>query len=360
MSGRRRPASPRVTNVEELMRPPSMSTADFDAAEDTALSHSKTEVNVIVLGKDGSGKSALINALRGAREDMDGKSEDYLPAEENDTLSSKPQEVTPHKAQRAVYRDKLYTITLWDTPGLMDGKRKEQEYMQQIQRKCGEIDILLYCINCSLTRCVLSDMVPGMKVVTEHLGPDIWRHAMIVLTFANFLEENIEDEPSPRPDTVRHTFALRIDYWKSQVGLALIDGGAPQEVIGDIQIELAGHLQDPRLPDRPHWLGYLWLRFYSSTRVEAMLPLIINNQHRIRHANDLTPAEQQGTGDEVPIVVDEEELNNMKFWARFGGFFGHVGGIAAGGGVAGKAAIAAGLTTKAAVGVGVGAAMGWG
>ena len=359
--------------VEDLVDPDwtEQQRADFEAA----LPLARSEVNVAVAGVTGSGKSALINALCGAVPkdevyDKDGKVvEVELPAKEGETLSHETQGVASYEAQKASLSGRHYTVTVWDSAGLEDGTGRGLAYIQQLHGECGgHIDILLYCVKIS-QRCVVEDMVPGMKVVTETMGPDIWRHAMVVLTFANILQENILEasfDESDGEDTNR-IFAYHLRQWQDGVCLALKQAGVAEEIASEVPVEPAGHYLEPSLPYRLHWLGYLWLKFIMHSRDEAKLAILVNNQHRIRDAEHLTPEDllecqlqQSSSAQSIPIVVDRKQVSKaLKIGTGVGmGVASAVTGACLGGLAGG---ILVGLPTAgigAAAGLAVGAAVG--
>ena len=376
---RRRAATVHLRALEDLVSPEwtRQQRADFEAA----LPLAKAEVNVAVAGITGSGKSALINALCGARPkeeveyDETGKVvESELHAPEGDKLSHETQEVASYEAQKASLAGKVYTITVWDSPGLEDGTGRGYEYMQQLRKQCsGAIDILLYCINVSLMRGIPDDMVPGMAVVTQTLGQDIWRHAIVVLTFANVLEENIKEDLSDAKggENTEHVYASRIDNWKKKVNVALQSTGVPEEIAKGITVEPAGHCLEPSLPDRPHWLGYLWLQFLICARDEAKLAILITNQHRIRDAKHLTPTdlleEPESNACDIPIVVDRDQVRNavmigtgvsMGVASAAGACVGGVAGGVFLGTLTAGVGVGAGLAVGAAVGAVIGPLVG--
>ena len=305
--------------VDDLVNPDwtEQQRADFEAA----LPLARSEVNVAVTGITGSGKSALINALCGAvpkeeAYDKDGKVVQIeLPAKEGEALSHETEGVASYEAQKASLSGRLYTVTVWDSSGLEDGTGRGLAYIQELHGECGgEIDMLLYCVKTSV-RCIVEDMVPGMKVVTETLGPDVWRHAMVVLTFANILQENILEasfDEDAGEDT-NHIFASRINQWQEGVCLALKKAGVPEEIASGVPAKPAGHYVEPSLPDRPHWLGYLWLQFLMYARDETKLAILVNNQHRIRDAEHLTPEDllenQLQSSAAIPIVVNRAQIS---------------------------------------------------
>jgi hypothetical protein len=231
-------------------------------------------------------------------------------------------------------------------------------YVNELKATCGDnIDMLLYCIDVSKAKSIVDEMVRGLSVVTDILGSDVWRHSMIVLTFANILEENIQEEVSVEPESgqdVRHIFITRINHWQQKVRLALVEAGVPQEIAKSVPIEPAGIYTEPHLPDRIHWLGYLWLLFITYARDEAKLAILINNQHRIRNAEYLTPV----TLEEPVIIIDKDHFAAIKIGTSVSvGVASAVGACA--GGVTGSV-VAGSLTAGLGTGVGLaaGAAIG--
>ena len=294
--------------------------ADFEAA----LPLAKTEANVAVTGVTGSGKSTLINALCGTipREtlELDERKEtvldSVLPAIEGDTLQPETQEIKGYVAQTASFSGKSFSIRVWDSPGVQDGSNMGNTYMQQLNAECGDnIDMLLYCVDMSVTRCVVEELVPGMTTVTCAMGTDVWCHAMVVLTFANIVEENIDEVVlvENSGEDKRHIFLTRLDHWQKGVRLALVQTGVPDEIVEKIPIEPAGNYTNPYLPDRIHWLGYLWLQFFTYARDDAKLAILITNHHRIKDASLLTPTdlqqlEQCTSPIQIPLIIENEHL----------------------------------------------------
>ena len=341
---------------------------------DEAFQHSKSEVNIVVTGVTGSGKSTIINALCGAvpKESRstevaaDGAAtETELPAKEGSTLHCETDKVTSYVAQSTSCTEdgvcgpgRKLIVRVWDSPGLEDGTNKGRVYVNELKATCGDnIDMLLYCIDVSKAKSIVDEMVRGLRVVTDILGSDVWRHSMIVLTFANILEENIQEEVSVEPESgqdVRHIFITRINHWQQKVRLALVEAGVPQEIAKSVPIEPAGIYTEPHLPDRIHWLGYLWLLFITYARDEAKLAILINNQHRIRNAEYLTPV----TLEEPVIIIDKDHFAAIKIGTTISvGVASAVGAFA--GGVTGSV-VAGSLTAGLGTGVGLaaGAAVG--
>lgn len=318
-----KPLSDILTLLENLNWTPQQ-TADFEAAID----QSKLEANVVVAGVTGAGKSTLINALCGAvpkdTYDPDDSEPCDLPAKVGESLDSQPTNLKDgYVAQSTTWEGedgetRTYTIRVWDSQGLEDGTGSGECYLRQLKESCkDQIDVLLYCIDVSKTKGIAADMVPGIKLITDVLGGDVWTHSIVVLTFANTLVENVkeevgvcgEGEDEESTHEIRRIFLSRIENWQKKVREALVEAGVPDEIARAIPIEPAGRYDSPpHLPDRIHWLGYLWLLFVCHAQDRAKFAILLNNQNRIHSAQCLTPCAIQDlleNSPTPPIIIDD-------------------------------------------------------
>ena len=320
------PLSDILTLVQNLNWTPQQ-TADFEAA----INRAKLEANVVVAGETGAGKSSLINALCGAvpKDGYDPNDSPPCdrPAKVGHSLDSEPTNLKDgYVAQSTTWEGeggetRTYTIRVWDSRGLEDGTGLEASYLQRLKESCrDQIDVLLYCIDASKTKAVAANMVRGMKLITDEMGRDVWKHSIVVLTFANTLADNIKEEvcegsgngdkENTQENQIRLVFLSRIDNWQKKVRQALVEAGVPDEVAHGIPIEPAGCDTSPHLPDRIHWLGYLWLLFVCYARDEARFAILLNNQNRIHNARFLTPCAIEGLLENSPtctppIIIDD-------------------------------------------------------
>ena len=314
------------------------------------LQEGKSDVHILVAGKTGTGKSKLVNALTGA-----------IVAREGHSTNPESCSVQPYQART----EDGYTVNVWDSPGLFDGSGRNRDYVESMQRECGDkIDILLYCISMSEQRADLDEMTSGMRLLTETLGQDVWSHAMIILTFANVVAERIAKECSDA-ETVKSKFQAKVEQWKKKVHSALEGAGVQHEMIAQVSIEPAGHYLIPDLPDRIHWLGYLWLLFLFHIKDEAKLAILITNENRIWSAEYLQPSElarlieEAKDTSQIPLVINREHAIRFGIVSGVGGAATLVGGAtgAAVGGVpfgtvTAEVEAGAGVVAGGAVGVG--------
>ncbi len=247
----------------------------------------KREINILVAGKTGAGKSKLVNALSGA-----------IVATEGHGLRPQTAMLDDYVAQS---RDG-YTIVVRDSPGLQDGTGKDLEYLQEM--KSCDVDVLLYCIDMSEIRVIVSELSPGMTLLTEALGQDIWRHAIVVLTYANVVAERIaKAEESLDEGALKCKFLAKVRDWRTKVSLSLRNAGIPGEIVKHVAIQPAGDYLNPGLPDRIHWLGYLWLVFLHQMKEEAKFGILVNNENRIYSAEYLQPVGTDSSSVKLPKIL---------------------------------------------------------
>ncbi|CAI8036368.1 Translocase of chloroplast 159, chloroplastic [Geodia barretti] len=226
------------------------------------------EVKIFITGKTGVGKSTLVNGLVGKQ-----------VAKEGDSLDPETSIVKDYKCKhRSVY------VTVWDSPGLQDGTNKEGKYLEDMKKKCSDVDLSIYCVDFKETRFFPNcPDILAMKKLTKLFGEKMWENAMFVLTFANLAEdldskilEADEDEEKAR------LFQNKVELWKRALADALIaDVGVDKEVAERIEVVPAGHESIPALLDRPHWLSPIWFAALYAMHPRAQPAMLKLNRHRI-------------------------------------------------------------------------------
>ena len=271
-------------------------------------------INILITGKTGTGKSALINSIVGLE-----------ITKEGGTL--KPETDCIEHIVKIVGNLK---VQVWDSPGLQDasGDFNEASYIQEIIQKCSQFDLLVYTIRMSQSKILKGGPdCKAMQILSQPnvLGPNMWYNTIIVLTFANvtealFREELDESDSLHIEMQTQEKFIF--DYQSSATAIReiLINViGLSQEIAHTVPIVPAGYKTSAMLPkynsdtatgERYFWLSNLWLKALSVTKLNAKPAMIKLNEHRMAES----PAEYQGRlkaakaeiANQMPLIFGEK------------------------------------------------------
>ncbi len=251
-------------------------------------------ISILITGKTGTGKSTLINSIVG--QDI---------AKVGSELDPQTLEVTEYSKQI----DDV-TVKIWDSPGLQDGTKNEREYRDDIKKKCNKVDLLVYCIQMSDTRCLPEGKdVNAMIKLTITLGPQIWKNAIVVLTFANDVIEmtslNTDSE-----EEAHDQFVQDIDEWATLIhGYLRTKVGLGKELADCVPVVPAGVPEVPTLPDRysttkkSYWLSELWLKALKVTALKAQPALLRINIYRMQSTRDEYAGKEERSAEAVAASV---------------------------------------------------------
>jgi GTPase Era involved in 16S rRNA processing len=178
---------------------------------------------ICVIGRTGTGKSALVNSMVGKTD---------ARAEEGDTASR----VT---AVVARYRRRIgnCTIFIYDSPGLHDDKEIVDQYWKDLEENCGEVDLNLYCVRMN-NKMQPSEIDAIKKFSFVFRKNDFWRKTLFVLTFAN---EIVLPKQKISSKLLKH-FRDQLTEWEKHLQKALTDkAGISEEAAANVPVVPAGY-----------------------------------------------------------------------------------------------------------------------
>ena len=131
-------------------------------------------VSILVLGKTGSGKSTLINAM--LKGEVARTSSSPTPTEHNSVES--------HEGNLDDY-----TVIMYDTKGFFDREENEDNILNGISQECTEgFSLILICLK--MIDKVDRSVYECLQKLQRRLDKDLWKRCVFVLTFTNFWLEN--------------------------------------------------------------------------------------------------------------------------------------------------------------------------
>ena len=348
---------------EQIIQPDndsSVGEADNDARAFEEWESLPRSLRIVVTGKTGAGKSTLLNGFIGGKTRPFKEGEGFDP----ETLEVKQYTFKKHNVE----------VTVWDCPGLQDGTQNEEAYLEDLKEKTnGDIDIMLYCISMADTRFDRARHGMAMQYLTQVFGRRVWRHTVIILTFANSMARRLKQQDSSNVDT---EFEVKVNEWKTKIQgmLCEINCTETSSIIDKIQVVPAG-FKKPSLPGRKFWLSNVWEAIFFTLKTdEAKVAAIKLNEHRFRtdpekvYPSTLAEVERPPpiTDEDFkskdvenhPIVVSEKLIQFHRAGAEIVAIssIGAVAGATLGGIIAGAASL--GIATP--VGAGVGGLIGGG
>ena len=130
-------------------------------------------LTMVVLGKSGVGKSTLIN--------------NFLELEKDKMCETgNGASVTTLKVAKKESVKKDITVRMIDTPGLggIDDIRAKDVFKDLSNITNKQADVIVYCISIHPSSCIDSTDIDIIRAITSAFGPEIWRHTILALTFA--------------------------------------------------------------------------------------------------------------------------------------------------------------------------------
>ncbi len=301
--------------------------ASLPQALQTWFTGSKS-VHILLTGKSGVGKSALINSVVGAE-----------VADEGHDLDPQTMIVSPFTTKR-----NDVDITVWDSPGLQDGTGNEAQYLDDMKQRCKNYDLVLYCTRMTDTR-FREDDIQAIEKLTVAFGVDFWKHAVLVVTFANCVPTS-----SRNPDA----YKKKLQLFKEKIRQILTEKlRISAEIAEAVPVIPAGYFdgKDPnsrKLPNCEDWLSMLWYVSVLRMKDGAQPAMLKASLNRMKSPESITEEDLMKPGHEQPISIAYVPAvvkygSAPSILTALGAVLGAVGGpvgAAAGGAVGGTIGVA--------------------
>ena len=271
--------------------------------------NNKKQIEVLITGTTGVGKSTLINGLAGK----------HVAETENDLLSVESKKVSSYTVNvsdvTAEKGEGGIDAVLWDSPDLQGSSESGYSELKQ------KFDKIIYCIDSSATRSsgltaadVAENDLSAINKLTFTFGSDWWKRSIFVMTRANVLESALKVKPD-----LEKRFDNKLREWRERIVGTLIATGVPEKVACEIPVEPAGHPKKPRLPGRDDWARALWRTIVTSAALPSAKEQItpaheeqdcIYASHESEVHGTINPQDQLSRSEECRPTPDQEPLSN--------------------------------------------------
>ena len=142
-----------------------------------------TPITMVVVGKEGAGKSSLI-----------AKTFRNVHCETGDRAYPTTNEAKLYEQTEREGTERAVTLRIIDSPGLggIDNNvKKFKKELSQVTNKAA--DVILYCVSMSNGSRIDATDVAIIKALTGAFGKGIWKHTFLLLTFANTRVHNVSE-----------------------------------------------------------------------------------------------------------------------------------------------------------------------
>jgi len=254
-------------------------------------------LSILITGKSGTGKSSLVNALVGEPVAEVGRNKVHC----TDT-------VTAHKIDI-----ESVEIRVWDSPGLLDDDEgNDERYLAEMKSKLPkQLDLVIFCSKMDETRFRRDDR-DTFSILTAHFGKELWKNAVIALTFADKVDD-------PDVSDKKAYFLQEAANWRKVITKFLSEKlKLNPELIESLPIIPTGYYRRPHtaLPNGADWLSEFWMACFNVARDSAGICLYKLNRDRVKSSG----SEKKADGSERrPIYLNEEQMERLlkKIWEAF-------------------------------------------
>lgn len=259
----------------------------------------RNRIKIFITGEVGSGKSSLVNAMLG------------------NVLAHAGHGPKVNQTQTEEHYGRYWDtdVEICETVGFTNPNMDDRSVFKKMRKfsdgAAAECDVFLICHKMDV-RC--DDRVKQMlQCLSKHANPEIWEHAVVVLTFANFFLQ--QQGVSEMKDEGKKELMKRHKKDTKKLFKGFTKDTIKPEVFDNIPFVYAGIEREFRLPTTKNWIHKIWkacIYRYSDTpipikRRKKLQSLFQRNHRRQNDSFSVSVHLTESSSDEENI-----ELSNGK------------------------------------------------
>lgn len=255
----------------------------------------KRDLHVLVVGRTGSGKSTLVNAMLGQ----------VLAPQSHGASPTKHKTIEPHRLFMGTM-----AVHVYDTPGFLDRRQTTKDLLQEITREqpqCG-FDIIIVCHR----------IIDRFDESTAELIDTLSNHELrmgygakyiVALTFANLFLEYTEVSGLKYKEAKKELLVRKVKDFKTHFNEMSTEKALNETppFFEDVPFIVAGTSAQRALPNTSDWLHDLWRACYQQSSNEAK-PLINNLTFQLGFNHSLATSTATGLGAATTLIVGTSPL----------------------------------------------------
>lgn len=201
---------------------------DWSATWSPTSYRAEPYVSMLVCGRTGIGKSALVNSLI---------SEEVT--RENDPGFEGTYQFSTESIRCIKKRLNNVELQVYDSPGLQDGKAKDEIYLDSMYKKCKNVDLVLFCMDMTALRFTKDEKESIGQFASKFKSTKFFERCVLVMTMANKLSV----PPSQRSkiglvEYCKNKYVAILEAFRAE----LIENNIPESVVNNIPAVAAGYI----------------------------------------------------------------------------------------------------------------------